>query len=98
MATKSVYVGNLPYEVTEESLRELFADFGPVGEVRIIEGKGFGFVDLPEENAANAIAAVNGQELQGRVLRVDEARGPRQRRERGRGFGDRGDRGGRRRW
>jgi RNA recognition motif-containing protein len=96
MATKSLYVGNLPYEVTEDDLRNLFAEFGPVEEVRVIEGKGFGFVDLPEEKAAEATEAVNGREYQGRVLRVDEARPRRERGERGGGFGDRG--GGRRRW
>ena len=95
MATKSLYVGNLPYEVTEDDLRELFADFGPVEAVRVIEGKGFGFVDLPEEKAAEAMAAVNGREFRGRALRVDEARPRRERREGGRDFGGGG---GRRRW
>jgi RNA recognition motif-containing protein len=96
MATKSLYVGNLPYGVTEDDLRELFAEFGPVDAVRVIEGKGFGFVDLPEEKAADAMAAVNGREFQGRALRVDEARPRRERRERGgRDFGGRG---GGRRW
>ena len=74
MATKSLYVGNLPYGVTEDELREMFAEFGPLEAVRVIEGKGFAFVDLPEENAANAIAAVNGREISGRAVRVDEAR------------------------
>jgi RNA recognition motif-containing protein len=95
MATKSLYVGNLPYEVTEDDLRNLFAEFGPVEAVRVIEGKGFGFVDLPEEKASEAMSSVNGREFQGRVLRVDEARPRQERRERGGGFGDRG--GGRRR-
>jgi RNA recognition motif-containing protein len=98
MATKSLYVGNLPYEVTEEDLRNLFADFGPIEAVRVIEGKGFGFVDLPEENAAAATEAVNGREFQGRMLRVDEARPRRERGDRGGGgFGGR-DSGRRRRW
>jgi RNA recognition motif-containing protein len=90
MATKSLYVGNLPYEVTEEDLRELFAEFGPVEGVRVVEGKGFGFVDIPEESAAAAISAVNGRDFRGRVVRVDEARPRRERGERGgRDFGDR---------
>lgn len=95
MATKSLYVGNLPYEVTEDDLRNLFAEFGPVEAVRVIEGKGFGFVDLPEEKASEAMNSVNGREFQGRVLRVDEARPRQERGERGGGFRDRG--GGRRR-
>jgi RNA recognition motif-containing protein len=92
MATKSLYVGNLPYEVTEDDLRNLFAEFGPVEGVRVIEGKGFAFVDIPEEKAAEAMTSVNGREYQGRVLRVDEARPRRERSDRGGGgFG-------RRRW
>ncbi len=82
MATKSLYVGNLPYEVTEDDLRDLFAEFGPVEGARVIEGKGFGFVDIPEERAAEAIAAVNGRDFRGRVVRVDEARPRRERRDR----------------
>jgi RNA recognition motif-containing protein len=93
MATKSLYVGNLPYEVTEDDLRELFAEFGPVEGVRVIEGKGFGFVDIPEENAAQAITAVNGREVRGRAVRVDEARPKREGGSRDRDFG-----GGRNRW
>jgi len=96
MATKSLYVGNLPHEVTEDELRELFAEFGPVEAARVIEGKGFAFVDLPEERASEAIAAVNGREFRGRALRVDEAR-PRREREGG-GGGGRSEGRGRRRW
>ncbi|NLN74756.1 MAG: RNA-binding protein [Armatimonadetes bacterium] len=74
MADKSLYVGNLPYRATEDEVRALFEPFGPIGEVRIIENKGFGFIDIPEENAAAAIEATNGQELGGRALMVNEAR------------------------
>jgi RNA recognition motif-containing protein len=95
MATKSLYVGNLPYGVTEEDLRELFGEFGPVEGARVIEGKGFGFVDVPEERAADAIAGMNGRDYQGRALRVDEAR---PRREGGGGGRDFGGRGRRNRW
>jgi cold-inducible RNA-binding protein len=100
MATKSLYVGNLPYGVTEDELRELFAEFGPVEGVRVIEGKGFAFVDIADEKAADAVAAVNGREFNGRALRVDEARPRRDREEGGRGPGGgggfrRGGRGGR---
>jgi cold-inducible RNA-binding protein len=89
MATKSLYVGNIPHGATEQELRDLFNDFGPVGDVRIIEGKGFAFVDLPAENVANAIAALNGQDFSGRALRIDEAR---PRRERTGGGGEGGGR------
>jgi RNA recognition motif-containing protein len=88
MATKSLYVGNLPYGTTEDELRELFAEWGPVASVRLIADKGFAFVDVPEERAAEAIAGANNRDLKGRALRVDEAR-PRPPREGGRrgGFG-----------
>lgn len=85
MATKSLYVGNLTYTVNESALRELFAEFEPT-EVRLIGDKGFAFVDVPAEKAADAIAALNGRELQGRALTVNEAR-PRS--ERGGGGGRR---------
>ncbi len=92
MATKSLYVGNLPYDTTEDELRELFASYG-VQSVRLIAEKGFAFVDIAAENVADAIRATNGKELSGRALRVDEAR-PRPAREGGgRGFGG-GGRGG----
>lgn len=90
MATKSLYVGNLPYDTTEEELRSLFAEFGPVAEIRLIGEKGFAFVDIPAEHVAEAIQAVNGRQLSGRSLRVDEAK-PRQPRE---GGGFRGGRSG----
>jgi RNA recognition motif-containing protein len=94
MATKSLYVGNLSYSVTESALRELFAEYEPV-EVRLIGDKGFGFVDVPEEKAADAIAAMNGREVEGRAIAVSEARPRRERRDTGGGgFGG----GGRRRW
>jgi RNA recognition motif-containing protein len=83
MASKSLYVGNLSYSTTESALRDLFAEFEPT-DVRLIGDKGFGFVDVPEERAAEAIAAVNGREVDGRVLTVSEAR---PRRERRGGFG-----------
>ena len=97
MASKSLYVGNLSYSVTESALRELFAEYEPT-EVRLIGDKGFGFVDVPEEKAADAIAAMNGREVDGRAINVSEAR---PRRERGGGGGERrggGFGGGRRRW
>lgn len=100
MANKSLYVGNLPYRTTEDELREMFEPFGPIGEIRVIENKGFGFVDIPEENMEAAIEATNGKDLGGRTLTVNEAK-PRTERPggggRGRGgFGGGG--GGGRRW
>ena len=99
MAGKSLYVGNLSHSVTESALRDLFAEYEPT-EVRLIPDKGFGFVDVPEEKAAAAITALNGREVDGRALTVNEARPKREgsggggdRRGGGGGFG-----GGRRRW
>ena len=91
MALKSLYVGNLSYQSTEQDVRDLFAAYDP-GEIRIIPEKGFGFVDVPEEKAAEAIAATNGVNLGGRNIIVNEAR-PRGERA-GRGGFDGGNRGG----
>ena len=74
MANKSLYVGNMSYNTTETEIRELFEPFGPIADVRIIGDKGFGFVEIPEENVAGAIEAVNGKEVGGRTLTVNEAR------------------------
>lgn len=74
LASKSLYVGNLPYTSTEDDLREYFGQWGPVTEVRIVQGRGFGFVDIPEENSADAIEQTNGKEFQGRALNVSEAK------------------------
>lgn len=97
MASKSLYVGNLSYSATESSLRELFAKYEP-SEVRLIGDKGFGFVDVSEDNAVAAITALNGREVDGRAISVSEAR---PRREGGGGGGRREGGfggGGRRRW
>ena len=98
MANKSLYVGNLSYSTTESKLRELFAEFSP-GDVRMIGDKGFGFVDVPEDKAADAIAALNGKEVDGRSITVNEAR-PRGEGGGGRrpGGGGGGGGGGGRRW
>ena len=94
MASKSLYVGNLSYSATESSLRELFAAYEP-SEVRLIGDKGFGFVDVPEDKAAEAILAMNGKDVDGRAITVNEAR-PRS--ERSGGGGGRSGGGGSRRW
>ncbi|MGC8861647.1 MAG: RNA recognition motif domain-containing protein [Armatimonadota bacterium] len=83
MATKSLYVGNLPYNSTEEELREMFEPYGLIEDVRLIHSKGFGFVDIPEENMAAAIEATNGKEVGGRTITVNEARQRVERRDQG---------------
>jgi cold-inducible RNA-binding protein len=78
---KKLYVGNLPYSSTEESLRAAFAQAGGVESAKIItdkfsgRSKGFGFVEMAtEEDAQKAIEMWNGKELDGRTLTVNEAR------------------------
>ena len=95
----NIYVGNLSYEVNEEDLQEAFQAFGQVESTRIIkdkysgQSKGFGFVEMPTEaEAQSAINDLNGKELKGRTLNVNEAR-PRTESRGGRG-GQGGDRGG----
>jgi RNA recognition motif-containing protein len=75
MEGKKLYVGNLDYSVTKDELSELFAEFGEVVEVTIIDGKGFGFVEMSEPaEAENAMSDLNGKDLKGRSMKVDEAR------------------------
>ncbi|MCK4270932.1 MAG: RNA-binding protein [Methanogenium sp.] len=82
METSKLYVGNLTYSVTEKQLEELFSQYGDVKDVRIIERKGFGFVEMAAaEEAEKAKEALNETEFEGRTMRVDEARPPRPRRE-----------------
>ena len=94
MANKTLYVGNMPYSATENDVRNLFEPYGPIAEVRIIGDKGFGFVEIPEENMAAAIEATNGVDLGGRTLTVNEARPKTDRPRGGGGYGG----GGGRRW
>lgn len=84
MQGSKLYVGNLSYSVTDKELKELFSNHGEVKEVNIIEGKGFGFVEMSsQEEAEKAKEELNGTEFSGRTLRVDEARPPRRREQRG---------------
>ena len=76
-----IYVGNLSYDTTEDTLRDLFAQHGEVEEVAIVTDRatgrprGFGFVTMPNANEAQAaIAALNGTDMDGRSLNVNEAR------------------------
>ena len=77
----NIYVGNLPWEIQEEELRKSFEEFGQVASATIIKDKltnkprGFGFVEMPEkEEALAAIKALNGKELKGRPMKVNEAK------------------------
>ena len=100
-----IYVGNLAYSTKDDALQQLFAEYGTVASARVcvdrISGrsKGFGFVEMPNaEEAKAAIEAMNGREVDGRALRVNESQ-PKPREER-RGFGGGGGdrRGGGSRW
>ncbi|MBN1160217.1 MAG: RNA-binding protein [Candidatus Diapherotrites archaeon] len=94
MQGSKLYVGNLNYAVTEDQLKELFSAYGEVKSVNLIEGKGFGFVEMssPEE-AEKAKEALNDKEYEGRNMRVDEARPATDKPPR-RSFGGGGGRGG----
>jgi RNA recognition motif-containing protein len=84
MQSNKLYVGNLPYSVVNSQLEELFGQHGEVKEVRVIEGKGFGFVEMSNvDDAVKAKEALDGSEFDGRTLKVDEARPPREKPRRG---------------
>ncbi|MBN2308296.1 MAG: RNA-binding protein [Candidatus Hydrogenedentes bacterium] len=77
----NIYVGNLSYDTTEEGLRQAFEQHGRVDSARVImdrytnQSRGFGFVEMPDDSEAQgAISALNGQPVDGRTLRVNEAR------------------------
>ncbi len=75
MQTNKLYVGNLNYETTQDELEDLFKQHGTVISVKLIEGKGFGFVEMATEEEAETVKnALDGSEFNGRNLRVDEAR------------------------
>ena len=101
---KKLYVGNLTYGVTDSTLEQMFAPHGTVQSAQVIvdratgQSKGFGFVEMSSyQEAEAAIAALNGQQVDGRTLTVNEAK-PREERGGGRGGpgGGRGGYGGRR--
>ena len=99
MATK-LYVGGLPYSVTNEELENLFASFGTVSSAQGImdretgRSKGFGFVEMEDDSAAQtAVGELNGKDYQGRTLTVNEAR-PMEKREPRSGGGGYGGGGG----
>ncbi|MEI7695218.1 MAG: RNA-binding protein [Chlorobium sp.] len=77
----NIYIGNLAYSVTEDDLREAFSEFGQVESASIINdkfsgrSKGFGFVDMPNDSEARqAIESLNDKDLNGRTIKVNEAK------------------------
>jgi len=74
-----IYVGNLPFSADENSVRQLFSQHGTVESVTLImdrdtgKPRGFGFVEMPRADAARAIQTLNGQDMGGRPLKVNEA-------------------------
>jgi RNA recognition motif-containing protein len=96
--SKKLYVGNLSFNSTEDSIRTQFANFGEVINVNLITDRetgrlrGFGFVEMDDEGAKAAIQGMNGKELDGRNLKVNEAE------DKPRSSGGGGGRGSDRRW
>lgn len=93
---KKIYVGNLPYSATDQSLSETFASHGTVSSARVImdrdtgRSKGFGFVEMDvESDAQNAIEKLNGSDMDGRAINVSEAKPQAPREDRGGGGGRR---------
>ena len=90
---KKLYVGNLSFDTTDQELQQAFSEFGEVASATVVvdrytdRSKGFGFVEFAqEEDAQKAKEAMNGKTLNGREIRVDEARAPKSRdRDRDRG-------------
>ncbi len=76
----SIYVGNLPFTASEDELRNLFEQYGPVNSVKLITDRdtgrprGFGFVEMDQDAASTAIESLNGKDLGGRSLRINEAK------------------------
>ena len=94
MSVKKIYVGNLPWSATDAELRDLFSSIGTVHSAAVVSdretgrSRGFGFIEMDEGDAERAISELNGRDIGGRALRVNEAQ-ERQRR---------GGGGGRDRW
>jgi len=102
---KNIFVGNLDFNTSEDELRNLFGTYGQVDRVSIMtdrdtgRSRGFGFVEMANtEDGEKAIAALNGTQLGGRTLNVNEARPKVDRGGGGRDRGGRGGGGGRNRW
>lgn len=77
---KNIYVGNIPWSATEEEVRDLFAAYGEVTSVKFINDRetgrfrGFGFVEMEDDGAEEAIQTLDGSDFGGRALKVNEAR------------------------
>lgn len=77
---KSIYVGNIPFKASEEELAELFGQYGSVSSVKLVtdretgKKRGFGFVEMEEEEAQKAVDALEGYEFMGRTLKVNFAK------------------------
>jgi RNA recognition motif-containing protein len=83
MQGSKLYIGNLSYSVKEKELEELFSNYGEVKSVKIIEGRGIGFVEMSTQaEAQRAKASLDGEQFKGRTLRVDEAHPPKKRQRR----------------
>jgi len=89
----NIYVGNLPFGISEEELRQAFEDFGQVTSATVIKdklsgkSKGFGFVEMPAQaDAESAIAGLNGKEFKGRTITVNEAKPRQEKTDRDRNF------------
>ena len=92
MSSTKLYVGNLNYRTTEEKLKEVFGQFGEVASANVLQGRGFGFVEMATgEGADEARAKLNGTDLEGRKIIVNEARPRNDRPREPRAGGDRGD-------
>jgi RNA recognition motif-containing protein len=78
MQGRKLFIGNLDYAVTREELEQLFSNYGEVREVNVIEGKGFGFIEMSNQSEAEAAKKeLNESFFKGRTIRVDEAKPPR---------------------
>ncbi len=91
----NIYAGNLPHEVTKEFLQEAFEEYGTVSSVNLVkdrfsgQSKGFGFIEMPSDDEAKAaIEALNGADINGRTIKVNEAL-PKDNKGHGRPGGDR---------
>ena len=96
---KSLYIGNLPYDASEEDIRTAFSAHGEVHSVKVVTDRetgrprGFAFVEMGQSDAESAVKAMNGKDFGGRALRVNEAN-ERERTPRGGGYGGGGGGGG----
>lgn len=76
---KRIYIGNMNFSTTEESIKNLFSKYGDIDSVEIIkdkyteQSKGFGFVEMSDDDAEKAISALNGKDFEGRRIRVNFA-------------------------